>query len=95
MHGMFWSVLDTVSVGSHCATETLCYGAGGYSGEPVDGLGECVMVEGLDDILCMAWKADNAGPHDVNEACILSSACNTRLFSVTLQFSSGRKTSLY
>ncbi|BDA48441.1 hypothetical protein COCOBI_12-1200 [Coccomyxa sp. Obi] len=40
---------------------------GGYSGEPVDGLGECVTVEGLDDILCMAWKGDNAGPHDVNE----------------------------
>lgn len=42
--------------------------AGGYSGEPVDGLGECVTVEGFDDLLCMAWKSDNAGPHDVGEA---------------------------
>ncbi|KAK9917700.1 hypothetical protein WJX75_007317 [Coccomyxa subellipsoidea] len=40
---------------------------GGYSGEPVDGLGECVTVEGFDDVLCMAWKSDNAGPHDVGE----------------------------
>ncbi len=42
--------------------------AGGYSGEPVDGLGECVIVEGFNDVLCMAWKSDNAGPHDIAEA---------------------------
>lgn len=45
-----------------------CVMAGGYSGEPVDGLGECVIVEGFDDVLCMAWKSDNAGPHDIAEA---------------------------
>lgn len=44
---------------------------GGYSGEPVDGVGDCVTVEGFDDVLCMAWRSDNAGPHDVNEACRL------------------------
>jgi hypothetical protein len=49
--------------------------AGGYSGEPVDGLGECVTVEGFDDVLCMAWKSDNAGPHDVGEA-INSASCH-------------------
>lgn len=59
----------------------------------MDGLGECVSVEGLGDILCMAWKGDNAGPPDVNEACILSAACKTRLCLNTSYSLKGIKTS--
>lgn len=34
----------------------------------MDGPAECIQLEGLNDILCMAWKQDNQGPHDVHEA---------------------------
>ena len=40
---------------------------GGYSGEPVDGPGECIELEGFSEILCMAWRQDNQGPQDPNE----------------------------
>lgn len=41
--------------------------AGGYSGNPIDSRDECLQVEGFSEILCMAFKQDNAGPHDVEE----------------------------
>ena len=40
---------------------------GGYSGEPIDSADECLQVEGFSEVLCMAWRTDNAGPHDVDE----------------------------
>jgi hypothetical protein len=42
--------------------------AGGYSGDPVDGPGECLELDGFNDILCMSWRSDNAGPPDADEA---------------------------
>ena len=41
--------------------------AGGYSGVPVDGKGECVSLPGFGHHLCMAWRQDNAGPHSAEE----------------------------
>ena len=41
--------------------------AGGYSGVPVDSKEECVHAAGMQEVLCMSWKQDNAGPPDVNE----------------------------
>ncbi|KAK9837747.1 hypothetical protein WJX74_004142 [Apatococcus lobatus] len=40
---------------------------GGYSGVPVDSKEECVHAAGMQDVLCMSWKQDNAGPPDANE----------------------------
>jgi hypothetical protein len=40
---------------------------GGYSGDPIDSVDECLQVEGFAEVLCMAWRTDNAGPHDVDE----------------------------
>ncbi|CAL5224396.1 g7077 [Coccomyxa viridis] len=40
---------------------------GGYSGDPIDSRDECVQVEGFSEVLCMAWRMDNQGPHSVEE----------------------------
>jgi hypothetical protein len=45
---------------------------GGYSGnlstgDPLDGPDGCVSVPGFDEVLCAAWRTDNAGPHSVDE----------------------------
>jgi len=40
---------------------------GGYSGDPIDSRDECLQVDGFSEVLCMAWKPDNAGPHSVDE----------------------------
>ncbi len=34
----------------------------------MDAADECIAVEGFDHVLCLAYKQDNAGPHDMNEA---------------------------
>ena len=34
---------------------------------PVDSKEECVQAAGMQDVLCMSWKQDNAGPPDANE----------------------------
>lgn len=49
---------------------TARYGAGGYSGTPVDSHTECVKADGFAHVLCAAWHlGDNSGPHDVQEVC--------------------------
>jgi hypothetical protein len=45
---------------------------GGYSGsaaenDPLDGPDDCVSVPGFNQVLCAAWRSDNAGPHSVDE----------------------------
>lgn len=35
----------------------------------MDGRSDCVTAEGLDQVLCSAWKGDNAGPHTADEVC--------------------------
>lgn len=45
----------------------MCACSGGYSGDPIDSRDECVRVEGFSEVLCMAWRQDNQGPHSVDE----------------------------
>jgi len=51
---------------------------GGYSGsthltnstaedDPLDGPDDCVSVPGFNQVLCAAWRSDNAGPHSADE----------------------------
>ena len=44
--------------------------AGGYSGMPVDREQECVHATGMQDVLCLAWKNDNAGPPNASEVIV-------------------------
>ena len=41
----------------------------------MDGPGECIELEGFSEVLCMAWKQDNQGPQDPNEANCASYVC--------------------
>lgn len=47
----------------------------------MDGLGECIELDGFSEVLCMAWKQDNNGPQDPNEA---STVCETMPYSSAL-----------
>jgi hypothetical protein len=43
------------------------YSGSAASGDPLDGPDNCIFLPGFSEVLCAAWRTDNAGPHSVDE----------------------------